>query len=115
MKLLISTNQRVYDLMLAGHFNPLVWASANLETVAHYYEGCVVEIDVVLQKVGMEYVANMVELEQLGKTTDTYTYGMAKMRCLKGATWFSFSANYLRKNVKSIKEVFPDLSPWLEG
>lgn len=113
MKVLVSTNPRIGNLMLSGVYNELVWASDNLETVAHYYEGCVLEIDVVLDaSVRMSYVSDTEDRNSLGLRPEQYTYGFAEMRCPAGATWYSFSGTYLVKHVRSIKEVYPDLSPW---
>lgn len=115
MKLMVSTNNLVANRMLLGVYNRLVWASDNLETVAHYYEGRIIELDVELVvKRRSTYVRSAEELAQLGVTADNYGYGMALIRYPKGAHWYSFSRKYLQEHVKKMREIFPDLSKWNE-
>ena len=110
VKVMVSTNPAIRDRMLRREFNDLVWASDNMETVAHYYEGAVVELEVELcPEVEMEYVRDETELDC---PTGSYTYGVALMRCPAGALWYSFSREYLLSHVVGAREVFPDLSPW---
>lgn len=110
VRVMVSTNPYIRDMMLRGEFNTLVWASDNLETVAHYYEGAVVELTVRLDKsLEMDYVRGRCELDV--PVTD-YGYGVAEMRCPRDALWYSFSRNYLLTHVVEAREVFPDLTPW---
>ena len=63
VKLMIGTNGNVAERMLKGNFNTLVWASDDMETVAHYYEGAVVEITVkLLDSKKRQYLRNGVKL-----------------------------------------------------
>lgn len=110
IKVLVSTNKRECERLLRREFRELTWASDNLETVAHYYEGAVVELTVRLDKsLEMDYVRGRCELDV--PVTD-YGYGVAEMRCPKDALWYSFSKNYLLTHVVEAREVFPDLTPW---
>lgn len=110
----IGTNPGVFKKMAAGEFAPLVFASDNLETVAHYYEGCVVELVIELvPEWECEYVRDESEVREL-KLSGPYGWGKALMRCPEGATWWSFSAEYLKRHVKKVSEIFPDLSEWFE-
>lgn len=113
VKLMISTNKKYGKNMLNGHFGDMIWASDNMETVAHYYEGSVIEIEIALDKrMQSEYVRDNTELAEIHKTPETYRWGSAEMRCPAGAIWYSFSRNYLLKHLKSIREIHPDLSAW---
>ena len=107
VKLLIGTSMQVLESMRRGEYNSIVWASDNLETVAHYWDGVTIEIEVVLDHSSeQDYYAGDVPLEV------QHTWGCAEMLCPEGATWFSFSREYLEENLVSFKEVFPDLAPW---
>jgi hypothetical protein len=111
IKLIIGTNISNGLELLKRNFKNLSWWSDNLETVAHYYEGCAVEITVRLDpKIQKSYVRCMYDCRQL----HLYTYGSAEIRCPKGATWYSFSKKYLEEHVIDIKEIFPGLSEFNE-
>lgn len=111
--LLISTNAKKAQAILDGSAEGLIWASDNLETVAHYYEGCVLDIDIQLcAEQRMSYVSCLDDLDSLNIVLPDYSYGFALMSCPKGATWYVFSAHYLATNCSDMKEVFPDLSYW---
>lgn len=106
--LLIGTTRKVYLAMLNRDFNPIVWASENLETAAHYFEGCMVEIKVTCDpKQEMRYLATRADSPV---SLPEYTWGRAEVVYPKGAIWYSFSRNYLLNNLVSIREVFPDIS-----
>lgn len=111
-KLMIATNPYVYELMRGGKYNDLVWASDNLETVAHYYEGTVVEIEVYLNKSRQRQYLRSTAL--LHRYRRPYGWGCAEMKCPEGAIWYSFSREYLHEYLISMREIFPDLSPWNE-
>ena len=112
IKLMIGTSQLAMIQMFNGIFNKVVWASDNMETVAHYYEGAVVELEVKLLKSKQhQYIRNY---DTLNTYKRGYNWGCAKMRCPAGAIWYSFSAEYLRKYLVSIHEIHPDLTPWQE-
>lgn len=110
---MIGTNQAVADALFNREFNPIVWASDNIETVAHYYEGYAVELQVrMIPEQRMEYCSSKADLENLpGEPTD-YTYGFATMSCPANAIWYSFSSRYLKENMVSAREIFPDLSKY---
>ena len=92
--------------MLSGQFNPLVWASDNWATAVHYYEGCIIEIDVALdRKCRCAYVQSNEALTALGKSPDDYCYGGATALYPKGARWYSFSKKYLQNNLRGIREI----------
>lgn len=110
VKLMIGTNKYVMQEMLNGNFNELVWASDDLETVAHYYEGVALEITVkLIDRYKRVYLRNGVTLN---KYKNGYGWGCAEMKYPPNATWYSFSREYLQKYLISIKEIHPDLSPW---
>lgn len=112
IKLMIGTNMHGGVDLLKRNFRDLSWWSDNLETVAHYYEGCALEITVTLEpEIQKSYVRCMDDCHQL----HLYTYGSAEIRCPKGATWYSFSKKYLEEHMIDIKEIFPDMSEFNEG
>lgn len=109
---MIGTNRLVMQQMFRGKFNQIVWASDNMETVAHYYEGAVVELEVKLLKSKQnQYIRDQTTL---GMYKHGYNWGCARMRCPAGAVWYSFSAEYLRKYLVGIREIHPDLAQWQE-
>jgi hypothetical protein len=115
VKLMTGTNERSGEQLLKGRFNDLSWWSNNLETAAHYYEGCIIEIIVkVNPMLEMKYLRHLGELEEIECPIETYTYGFAETVCPKDAIWYSFSKDYLEKNIVEIKEIFPDLSSFNE-
>lgn len=110
---MIGTKQAVADVLFCREFTPVVWASNNLETVAHYYEGCTVELQVrLIPEQRMEYCRSEAELDKLPGEAADYTYGFATMSCPAGAIWYSFSSRYLQENMVSAREIFPDLSKY---
>lgn len=112
--IMIGTNPYACACMLRGEYNLLVWASASLETVAHYFEGAVVELTVQLDNsLRSEYVRGANELREL-PNADSYGWGVAEVRYPDGASWYSFSREYLKTHVVSIQEIHPDLTPWME-
>ena len=115
VKLMIGTNKENGLGMIRRKFNDLLWFSDNLETVAHYWDGCVIELCIDLDsKDEMEYVRCSEELEDIGTNKDLYTYGFAEVKYPKGATWYSFSGEYLKNKICNIKEIFPDMSEFYE-
>lgn len=110
--LMVSTNPHVAKDMLNGHFNPLVWASDDMETVAHYYEGSVIEFTIKLvEKYHHKYLRNENELSFY---KNGYGWGMISVLYPPNANWYSFSKEYLKKYIFEIKEIFPNLTPWQE-
>lgn len=116
MKLMVSTNVECGRAMLYGKYNSLVWASDNMETVAHYYEGCVLEIDIAIdRKLHIGYASCEGDIKLYGIRPEEYTYGMKSgMKYPPNAKWYSFSAKYVREHLKGIREIHPDLSAWQE-
>lgn len=116
MKLMVSTNSRAGNQMLNGVYNEFIWASDNMETVAHYYEGCVIELDVRLNRAQhIGYISCKDDIALYGISPAAYTYGMKSgMIHPAGGKWYSFSASYLRANLKGIREIHPNLSKWQE-
>lgn len=113
MKVMVSTNPAQGQKILNREFNAITWASDNMETVAHYYEGCVIELDIALDpNLKNEYVSDMDDLQALNLKAKSYTWGSAEMACPMDAIWYSFSADYLMAHVISAREIFPDLSAW---
>ena len=108
VKLMISTNPEAGKAMLNNSFNPIVWASDDLMTVAHYYEGCVLEIEIKLLESLKKYYTRCYNVES------DYTWGTAEMAYPAGANWYSFSKDYITENLVGIKEIFPDLSEYQE-
>lgn len=113
VSLMIGSNSNVLAKMKAGEFNDIVWASDNLETVAHYYEGCIINLIVSLDHSLMqEYVATRRELKV---TPAEYTWGCVSMHCPTGALWYSFSKSYLQSHLVEVKEIYPNLSEYFEN
>lgn len=110
----VGSNLEVFKKMVAGEFSSLVFASDNLETVAHYYEGCVIELVVdLIPERECVYVSSELEARVLN-LPGPYGWGKALMRCPEGATWWSFSGQYLKQHLRRVSEIFPDLSEWFE-
>lgn len=79
---MIGTNQAVTDALFNREFNSIVWASNNLETVAHYYEGYVAELQVrLIPEHRMEFCSSKTELDKLPGDPTDYTYGFVTMSC----------------------------------
>lgn len=98
--------------LLNKDFPIISWWSNNLETLAHYYEGCAVEISIKLDSnEKQEYIRDLSDLQD---DSSGYTYGFEEMLYPEGAIWYSFSKSYLEKNVIEIKEIFPDLNKYSE-
>lgn len=115
VKLMTGTNMCNGDKLLKKEFNDFSSWSDNLETVAHYYEGKVIEITVELDlDLQMWYIRKKQDLKDLNIKLDKYTYGFAEMSCPKDAIWYSFGKNYLNSHVINVKEIFPDLSEFNE-
>ena len=115
VKLITGTNNACSKLLLKRVFNDLSWWSDNLETAAHYYEGKIIEITVVLdKKKDMGHIRCLEELAELGMTLDQYEYGSAEVLRPKGAIWYSFSKSYLEEHIINIKEIFPDMRDFNE-
>ena len=111
VKLMIGTSRLALLTMSNGQFNQVVWASDNMETVAHYYEGAVVELEIQLvERYRRSYIRSYQELSKY----KSYWWGCARMRCPAGATWYSFSRGYLHRYLIGLREIHPDLSPWNE-
>lgn len=108
--LLIQTNQFKGKSILAGELPQMIWASDDLRTVSHYYEGCVLEIKVkLLKSLQKKYVRTC---DEAAKYKSGYTWGTAEMRCPLGAHWYSFQREYLQKYLINIKEVHPNLQKY---
>lgn len=108
--LMIGTNKYVMQDMFNRRFNKIVWASNDLETVAHYYGGVVLEITVKLvDRYKRAYIRDGTTLH---KYKNGYGWGCADMKYPPNATWYSFSREYLQKYLISVREIHPDLSPW---
>jgi len=114
VKLMIGTNVQKGKDLLNKECGELIWFSNNLETVAHYYEGSVIEILVELEsKKEMVYISSSKEL--LEEYPDRpYTYGLYETKYPVGAIWYAFNREYLMSHLKGIKEIFPDLRKYNE-
>jgi hypothetical protein len=110
--ILTGTNVKNGKKLLNREFDGISWWSNNYETLAHYYEGCAIEMIVkVNPKVKQEYIR---EVQDLTTPVSEYTYGFIRVLYPKGAIWYSFGASYLKDNVISIKEIFPNLEAYNE-
>ena len=108
----VATNPIVRDRMLRREFNDLVWESDDIETVAQYYEGAVVEMRVDLcSSMEMDYVGGSSELTV---PIADYTFGVEEMYYPAGAYWYVFSRAYLLEHASDIREIFPNLEPYME-
>lgn len=115
VKLITGTNDYNGELLLKKEFQDLSSWSDNLETAAHYFEGKVIEITIKLdEKKDMGHIRCTEELAELGMTLSEYTYGSAEVICPKRAIWYSFSRDYLEKNVIKVEEIYPDMSEFNE-
>lgn len=107
--LVIGTHQGCLERFLRGDYNDVVYASDNLETVAHYYEGAIIEITVKLDlSLKREYIESSLKL------SSDYTWGCVESLYPKGATWYSFSKDYIKTHLVSAREIFPDLSQFCD-
>ena len=110
--LMTGTNVTKGKELLNNEYNTISWWSDNMETLAQYYEGCAIEIDVTLDPdKKQDYIRSLTDYVFC---FCEYTYGFAEMSCPEGATWYSFSRDYLEKNVVAVREIFPDLSTFNE-
>lgn len=108
---MIGTSRLALLTMSNCQFNQVVWASDNMETVAHYYEGAVVELEIQLvERYRRSYIRSYQELSKY----KSYGWGCERMRCPAVATWYSFSRGYLHRYLIGLREIHPDLSPWNE-
>jgi hypothetical protein len=82
--------------------------------IAHYYEGCVTEMSIVLDNSMMCYVRSMNMIEEKSIILSDYTYGKMLVKYPKGATWYSFSKKYIQNHIITINEIYPDLSKFDE-
>ena len=115
VKVILGTNKENGFGLMHGKYNDLQWWSDNMETLAHYYEGCAIEMIIELDpKYEMTYIANLEEVKYLKIGIEEYTYGFAEVLYPKGAIWYSFSGNYIETHAIDIKEIFPDLSRYKE-
>lgn len=115
IKLMTGTNIKNGDLLLKGIFQDFSSWSDNLETVAHYYEGRVIEIDIKLDlESKMEYIREKSDIDSLNINPEDYNYGYIEVKYPVGATWYSFSKKYLEQHILEIKEIFPDMSKFEE-
>lgn len=115
VKLMTGTNISNGDQLLQKKFKNFSSWSDNLETVAHYYEGRVIEITIeLILDEQREHIRDAEDLELLNIKPEEYTYGFAEMRYPKNAIWYSFSKKYLDDHVIDIREIFPDLSEFDE-
>lgn len=112
---MVATNKHNGDLMLQGKFSGMVWASTDMETVAHYYEGCVIELDILLNtRIRQPYIRQMDDFKELGLSYESYTYGSMRVKYPPMAMWYSLSSHYIQSNIRGIREIYPDLSKWQE-
>lgn len=111
--LLIGTSKAVLDSMKNGKYNALVFASNNLETVSHYWNGCTVAIRVKLVKqYKRKYAASIREITNY--TPDKLMWGVCEPLYPENCNWYCFTAPYLRKYLEKVWEVYPDLSKYAE-
>lgn len=108
--LMTGTDIACGNKLLDGQYSDLSWWSNDLETVAHYYGGRVIEIVVELDPDKEQgYVRSIAQLDDDCIPLSEYTYGFVEVRCPAGATWYSFNGDYLRTHIVSCREIYPDL------
>lgn len=84
-------------------FPNLTWWSTDIRDAGHYYEGCCIEIKVLIyENDRMDYLLDRNDLP------NNYTFGSSKMECPEGSIWYSFSGKYLEDNILTIAEVEPE-------
>lgn len=111
--LLIGSSKAVLEQMKKGQFNAIVFASDNLETVSHYWNGCTIAIRVnLVDRYKRKYAASVREIENY--TPDKIMWGVCEPLYPTNCKWYCFTASYLRKYLKSVWEVYPDLSKYAE-
>lgn len=100
VELYTGTNIKNGTKLINKQFRPISWWSDNYETIEHYYEGCVIKIEVNLdERLRQDYIRSVEE------SKPNYTYGFDEMLVPEGATWYSFSESYLINNLVSVEEV----------
>lgn len=84
-------------------FPNLTWWSTDIRDAGHYYEGCCIEITVLIyENDRMDY------LRDRSNFPNNYTFGSSEMECPEGSIWYSFSGKYLEDNILTIAEVEPE-------
>lgn len=103
IKLFTGTNERTGDRIMKHMFDDISWWSADRETIEHYYEGCIIEMTLMLdEKLADDYIA---DIKELVIPLTSYKYGFADVHYPEGARWYSFSFSYLNAHVVSTKIV----------
>lgn len=111
--LLIGTSKTVLEQMKHGVFNPLVFASDNLETVSHYWDGCTVAIRVkLIKQYQRKYASSISRMRNF--TPEKLMWGTCKPLYPENCNWYCFTAPYLRKYLEKVWETYPDLSKYAE-
>ena len=95
------TNIKNGKKIIEGEYNNISWWSNNYETVDHYYEGCILQLQIELTGDEDEYV----HTENESFDYNNYTYGCVEVFYPESAIWYSFSANYIKSHCISIKEI----------
>ena len=99
MKLYRGTNPIEATNMINGIIKRVSWWSNDYETIEHYFEGSVLEIDIHLENETSEYIRDMNDVH------NGYTYGFAELNYPPGAIWYSISDEYIIKNMKTLREI----------
>lgn len=103
IKLYSGCNENEGFNMLNSEFKDLTWWSRNYETIDHYYEGFVAELEIDLDESDeMKYIREYHELEI---PAEDYTHGKLDILCPEGAVWYCISGEYIKKNMIAIKEI----------
>lgn len=99
MKLYRGTDSMEAASMLDGNIKRVSWWSNDYETIEHYFEGSVLEIEINLEDEPAEYIRDKKDIY------DGYTYGFIELNYPPEAIWYSISDEYIIKNMRTLREI----------
>lgn len=103
LHLIIGSSNGLYNRLMNKDFPPLLFASDNLETVAHYFEGEAIGIEIDCDPNNMmEYVSCETDIVDVVNGDEKYTWGYTDLKYPEFCNWYSFSGEYLKDHIKNI-------------